>query len=142
VRRYSMIFCFSDDFQYILLLQKSTPPWLVGQWYGPGGKIEASESDLQGAVRELKEETNLTVEQGQLTYVLTFSCHCDNEIHEIAVYAVTLPVAQILSSKGSEDEPVSLFSVNHLPVKLVQRTRELLTLCKIRLTEIVHTWPA
>jgi len=42
----------------VLLGQRLTPPWL-GYWAFPGGKLDAEESALDGALRELREETGI-----------------------------------------------------------------------------------
>lgn len=49
----------------ILLVKRNIPPNL-GDWCLPGGYIEMDESPEDGALRELKEETNLTGETLQL----------------------------------------------------------------------------
>ena len=49
--------CFRGD--DVLLIQRGTKP-LVGQWSLPGGRIEFGERAEAAALRELKEETNIT----------------------------------------------------------------------------------
>jgi 8-oxo-dGTP diphosphatase len=49
----------------LLLIQRGHDPE-AGRWSLPGGRIEAGESDVQALVRELAEETGLTVEPGPL----------------------------------------------------------------------------
>ncbi len=46
----------------LLLLRPTWIKWAPGQWAFPGGKLEAGESRVQAAIRETKEETELTVE--------------------------------------------------------------------------------
>lgn len=56
-----------DEDDRILLFQDSDPG-LPGRhwWITPGGGVEEGESDLEGAVRELQEETGLVVDAGDL----------------------------------------------------------------------------
>lgn len=41
----------------------------VGKWNGFGGKVERNETIIDGAVRELKEESNLTVKCADMKYL-------------------------------------------------------------------------
>jgi ADP-ribose pyrophosphatase YjhB (NUDIX family) len=49
----------------LLLIQRGHDPE-AGRWSLPGGRIEPGESDAQALVREMREETGLTVEPGPL----------------------------------------------------------------------------
>ena len=49
----------------LLLIQRGHEPE-TGRWTLPGGRIEAGETDAQALVREMAEETGLTVEPGPL----------------------------------------------------------------------------
>jgi 8-oxo-dGTP diphosphatase len=49
--------CFKQDM--VLLIQRGTAP-LIGQWSLPGGRIEFGERAEAAALRELKEETDIT----------------------------------------------------------------------------------
>lgn len=48
--------CIVEHNGYVLLLQRTKEPYGFGL---PGGKIEVGESNLDGCVRELKEETDI-----------------------------------------------------------------------------------
>jgi len=54
-----------DEAGRLLLIQRGHDPE-AGRWSLPGGRIEPGESDAQALVREMREETGLTVEPGPL----------------------------------------------------------------------------
>jgi ADP-ribose pyrophosphatase YjhB (NUDIX family) len=54
-----------DDAGRLLLIQRGHDPE-AGRWSLPGGRIEPGESDTEALVREMLEETGLTVEPGPL----------------------------------------------------------------------------
>jgi 8-oxo-dGTP diphosphatase len=43
-----------------LLLNRTNKPWM-GKWNGVGGKIECNETPIECAIREVKEETNISI---------------------------------------------------------------------------------
>ena len=55
----------TDDAGRLLLIQRGHQPE-AGRWSLPGGRVEAGESDEQALVRELHEETGLSVTCGCL----------------------------------------------------------------------------
>lgn len=54
-----------DDRGRLLLIKRRNEPG-AGLWSVPGGRVEPGESDAQALVREMAEETGLTVEAGTL----------------------------------------------------------------------------
>ncbi len=54
-----------DEAGRLLLIQRGHDPE-AGRWSLPGGRIEPGESDAQALVREMLEETGLTIEPGPL----------------------------------------------------------------------------
>lgn len=55
----------------VLSIKRGRPPF-VGMWANPGGNIDEGEQPIDAAVRELEEETGLSLAQHQLTYVGAF----------------------------------------------------------------------
>ena len=58
-----------DDAGRVLLVRRGKPPD-AGRWSVPGGKLERSETLVQGVAREVREETGLVVEVGALACVV------------------------------------------------------------------------
>ncbi len=50
----------------VLLVRASSAKHLAGLWGIPGGRLHEKEEDVDGAIRELKEETGLTVLRADL----------------------------------------------------------------------------
>lgn len=64
----TLVYCVRAD--EVLLLERAKPPF-AGHWVAPGGKVEPGESPVEGAVRELREETGLRAKRAVLRGVLT-----------------------------------------------------------------------
>ncbi len=65
------------DHGRVLLVKRGRPP-LAGEWSIPGGVLELGETLRDAAVREVKEETCLTVETGELLGVYDRLVQDDN----------------------------------------------------------------
>ena len=59
----AMAVVFNDKDEILILKRSLGPHWMPGKWALPGGHIEESETPLDAAVRETKEETNLDIDQ-------------------------------------------------------------------------------
>jgi 8-oxo-dGTP pyrophosphatase MutT (NUDIX family) len=56
----------------ILLLLKDPGRFGEGKWNGPGGKVDEGETPLEGVVREVREETGLTILDPELKGEIDF----------------------------------------------------------------------
>lgn len=65
------------DHGRVLLIQRGSEP-MLGKWTLPGGMLEVGESLIAGVVREVREETGLTVEPVELVELLD-RIHRDGE---------------------------------------------------------------
>ena len=63
--------CFLRQGQQLLLLNRRRQP-AMGLWTGVGGKIEPGETPLQGALREVHEETAIQVEGARFAGVVSW----------------------------------------------------------------------
>lgn len=59
----------------IAMVHRQNTAWMNGHWGLPSGKVEVGESFSAGAVRELQEETGITVTQSDLQHLITMHRH-------------------------------------------------------------------
>src|SRR3569833_447713 len=135
-----MVFAVSPDMQQVILLRKPNDhknPIFAGRWTAPGGHIEDDETPIQGAHREMQEETGIDVPLDNLRLVLEFQCNCDptEDEHSVFVYGVVLPAERLNTAMGFM-EPVSVYT--ELPDDLLWYTRPLLELTKARLQQLTE----
>ncbi|MFA5021502.1 MAG: 8-oxo-dGTP diphosphatase [Patescibacteria group bacterium] len=57
--------CYIVNDQAEVLLIKKKRGFGVGKWNGPGGKVKIDEKPLESMIREIKEETGLTVKNSK-----------------------------------------------------------------------------
>lgn len=112
--KYAMLFALSPDLQNVLLLRKPAThpnPLFRDRWTAPGGHIEDGETELQGALREMREETLLEIAAEDARFVLRFACNCDplESEHEVIVYGATVPLNRLVLARGEANEPVAVW---------------------------------
>lgn len=78
--------CFVKKDNKILMINRNKPPFM-GMWNALGGHKEANETALECAIREIKEESNVIVDNAKLISISTWNYDDD----EIYVYVSTLP---------------------------------------------------
>jgi 8-oxo-dGTP diphosphatase len=93
----------------VVVIRKNRPAWQAGKLNFPGGKIEAGETPVQAAARELREETGIDVPETSLRPVVLMVRAGDFEIFVFAMECAELPAISSLT-----DEQVSLLEVSEL----------------------------
>ena len=78
--------CFVKKDNKILMINRNKPPFM-GMWNALGGHKEENETALECAIREIKEESTVIVDNAKLISISTWNYDDD----EIYVYVSTLP---------------------------------------------------
>ncbi|AWN82041.1 NUDIX domain-containing protein [Candidatus Cardinium hertigii] len=102
-------------------------------WYTPGGKLKPGETLPACAIREVKEETGITIKPKQLAFVLDFFDSKDS-VHKVELY---------FSAEMQGNEIPSNWSDQDGPVRFVhffdRETLEKITVVPAFLRECFHT---
>ncbi len=136
------MFALSPDFQCVLLLKKPAThrnPLFRDRWTAPGGHLENGETELNCALREMEEETQLLVSADEARFILRFSCDCDplESEHDVTVYGAVLSYKRLEKAKGTPVEPIGIFGAT--PPNIVWHVPHLLQLTIGRMRQAVST---
>lgn len=114
--RYAVIprsLCFLRRCNQVLLLRGAATKRLwAGKWNGIGGHIEVGETPLDGARREIREETGLRVFELQLRAIVHVCSLKSNQGIMIFVYVGEAPSSEVTPSVEGD---LRWFPVNALP---------------------------
>ncbi len=97
----------------LLLQRKSAGRFGEGKWNGPGGKVQPGETQLECVVREVKEETGLTVsrltERGVVDFYFGEKPEPDWTVH---IYTTSTFSGE---PKDSDEGELKWFSLDEIP---------------------------
>lgn len=119
LKRYSVVLLLNGDGSKILLQTKDRTAY-AGMLNGVGGKIEKEESPMVGAIREIEEETTLTVDDIEdLTWIgtLVVPTQCDTNspdtLPELYFYAGRVRDEAKAKKAPDETEDVSWYGLRN-----------------------------
>ena len=96
----------------LLLVKRAFEP-AKGQWGLPGGFIELGETPNDGAIRELKEETNLN---GKANRLFGHCSHHNTVFGDVLLLGIEMQIVDWSGMKAGDDaSEVELFDLNNLP---------------------------
>jgi ADP-ribose pyrophosphatase YjhB (NUDIX family) len=100
----------------VLLIQRGTPP-LLGEWSLPGGVLECGETLREAVAREVREETGLAVEPGEMLGVYERVIRDDEgrvRYHYVLIDFLCRAAGGDLKA-GSDAADVRWFTLDELP---------------------------
>ena len=106
--------CVFNDSGEVLLQRRGDS----GMWGFPGGAVEIGETPEMAAIREVKEETGLDVEVGELIGIYTdFDVRCQNgdKYQSIAIAYELTVVGGVLFCDEKETLELKFFPLNDTP---------------------------
>lgn len=107
--------CFLRRDSRVLLLHRRNPP-NAGYWNGVGGKLEPGEDPFTACIREVREETGLTIRDPQLRVLLVETIRSTGDLWIIFVFTAAAPVAAPIPSEEGELAWVEMDKLAALPV--------------------------
>ena len=108
-KEYTLIFCRRDD---EVMLGMKNRGFGVGKYNGFGGKIEAGETAVQGAIRELEEESGVITSSLTKIGYLVFDMESSNKLMKVHVYETWKFEG---NGVNTEEMTPQWFKVNELP---------------------------
>ena len=104
-----------DDRGRLLLIKRGHAPG-AGLWSLPGGRIEPGETDAEALVREMREETGLVIEAGQLIGTVRRPAQ-DGGLLDIRDYAATVTGGTLRAGDDAADARwVAVSELEILPI--------------------------
>lgn len=93
-----------------MLIQRRKAPH-AGQWDGIGGRLETDEDPFTACIREVREETGLTITSPRLCALLVIKVKSTDELWLIFVFSAEQPEGTLAASEEGE---VAWFEMEHI----------------------------
>lgn len=123
-----VVFIFNHDLTQVLLILKNRPAWQAGFFNGLGGKLEAGETALQCAWREIREESTLDIREEDWVEVGVIK----QPQGDVAVLTTRYESA-MNDARTNEDEPIEWHPSDCMPNNVIANLRWLIPLCQEKL---------
>ncbi|MFC1960431.1 NUDIX domain-containing protein, partial [Chloroflexota bacterium] len=121
---YTLGFVFDTALEQVLLIHKKRPAWQAGQINGVGGKLEVGETPVQGVLREVWEESDLSISADRWTHTADMEA-ADWLVHVFAaVYG-----GPRTDARAKTDEVLTWVPVDALPADVISNLTWLIPLC-------------
>jgi 8-oxo-dGTP diphosphatase len=122
MEKYVLGFCFSENEEKVLLIEKNRPNWQKGQFNGIGGHIEDNEAPHDAMKREFSEETGILIDEWKILGRIGNHLWC--------VYIYYSKSDKLFEAKTMTDEEIKIINVldiNNFPV--ISNLKWLIPIC-------------
>lgn len=110
----SRVLLFDRDGRILLFLTTAPDTSGVARWITPGGGVDPGESHLEGALRELREETGLVLDSlGEPVWAHDFAVTWDAADHDTGhaeFYTATVDAFEPSSAEWTDEERVDVLA--------------------------------
>ena len=110
----SRVLLFDRDGRILLFLTTAPDTSGVARWITPGGGVDPGESHLEGALRELREETGLVLDSlGEPVWAHDFAATWDAADHDTGhaeFYTATVDAFEPSSAEWTDEERVDVLA--------------------------------
>jgi len=107
-----------------LLLRRANTGYMDGWWDAPAGHLENEEKLKDGAIRELREETNLDAKPEDLSLVHIYQNHTTPPPHYGYIFYASAWSGQPEIMESQKCDGMGWFGPNELPNNILPHTRE------------------
>lgn len=134
------LFVFNDKKQILLEMRTD-----FNVWGFPGGAMELGESFEETAIRELKEETDLDIEELQMIKILsgkdTYREYPNGDkLYDITAIFVVTKYSGIPKVNDNESKELGWFDINNLPENMTANSKSCLSKYADLIDEAVKTF--